>query len=240
VSNQRIEMPAIREFPQAMNWLARITALTNVQIYDPAVLSGVRPPTLQHPFNDVSPTGAATVAAELGCRLPTAAEWAAAAALEPRAPANRRDRTWSLQKQHAAAVAVGARQYVLPDYGVFEPTGQRVATGVEAKAVTDDDDGVLWFSPVSDGGGTLFHHLVGNTWEIVSSGTGYSVIGGSALSAPEFEPAIAQPIVAGTARTDLGFRLAFDFEKPAAPAAASGADLTRAARGSLDKVSYLN
>ena len=178
------------------------------------------PITDNHPMQHVSVEAAAYLAALLGCRLPTAAEWQHARrtdANSPPAAANLRDKTWRRQKDHIAELGakVGA-VYAYPDAGAFwpanMPAGQR-KTGPDAQAL-DSDDGVLWFAKVESGRAGAFRHLVGNVAELVldapaaaeqlknvkaadvrvmlqKNSSAVRVIGGSALSAPAIDPATA-------------------------------------------------
>jgi len=124
-------------------------------------------PAGNHPMQQVSPAAAIYFAWLLGCRLPTAAEWRAAmkaAGQEPKA--NLRDRTWA--KEHAflrKALAAGRKPTLWPDAGIFWPMDVPGKSGPAAEAVTDGDDGTLWFAPV--GSGEKFSHLVGNVAEFV-------------------------------------------------------------------------
>lgn len=163
----------------------------------------------------ISAQAAMYFAALAGCRLPSSAEWAAAYdAYEKGDPAvtwNLRDPTWQRQQDHMKNQREDAASW--PDQWVFWPkgySGQRRA-GKDAVAVTGKDDGLLWFAAVASGAGATFRHLVGNVAEFtyedprrfeeafkepkdvsiakvtsfLAQDDNVSVVGGSALSAPE-------------------------------------------------------
>ncbi|MFW6108807.1 MAG: SUMF1/EgtB/PvdO family nonheme iron enzyme, partial [bacterium] len=167
-------------------------------------------PAGEHPMQYVSPSAALFVARLLGCRLPTAAEWRAAAAQAESQSGNLRDATWKRQQAHVRGLWAGGVRADWPDAGIFLPADAQVAFEGNAGAVTDRDDGVLWFAPAAGSGG--FQHLVGNVAEFVFEAPGafeaafgdrgdltaravrgfveqqagkLAVIGGSALSPPE-------------------------------------------------------
>ncbi|MBS0195884.1 MAG: hypothetical protein JSR77_03920 [Planctomycetes bacterium] len=208
--------------------------------YDASIDAAVTPPAPTSPVNYVPPAFAEYCASLAGCRLPTSAEWAAAAAREPNASANRRDQ--SVVKQLAYLDAFQNVQGVWyeaasPLSGILQPEGAK--PGADKAPAVQASDGVLWFTHVDDGGGQLFHHLIGNVAEFVCddpsawSKSGISgsvptkkklddfaaaaagnlkVIGASALSPAAIDPAQAQTISKGrvkNAYSDVGFRLAF-------------------------------
>ncbi len=166
-------------------------------------------PSREHPIQYVSPDAALFVARLLGCRLPTAAEWRAAAARVKGQPANLRDATWKRQQQHVVALHADRRHLDWPDAGIFLPVDVRVRSEGEAALVSGGDDGHLWFAPVGEGSG--LRDVVGNVAEFVfeapaavetalapqklsadavravidQHGKQLAVIGGSALSPPE-------------------------------------------------------
>ncbi len=168
-------------------------------------------PSLSHPMQAIPAPAAEQFAQMIGCRLPTPAEWRAAASMqstsEPgdRATANLRDATWGVQWAHVIALPGEISSHLRPDRGVYAPG--------EPSDVLDADDGVLYFEPVERSVQSPFAHLVGNVGEFVRSGDGViGVIGNSALSAPG-DPGVPTTLTgarANAAFTDVGFRLAFD------------------------------
>jgi len=126
-------------------------------------------PSYKCPIQYVSAPAALFVAWLLGCRLPSQAEWVAAyeATPQPARGANLRDATWKLQLCHMAQrQASGKLSVEWPDAGIFlSPKAPDPSVGERATALTDDDDGALWFRPVAEG--TTFQNLVGNVAEFV-------------------------------------------------------------------------
>ena len=173
--------------------------------------AGLEPgrPSREHPIQYVSPDAALFVARLLGCRLPTAAEWRAAAARVKGQPANLRDATWKRQQQHVVALHADRRHLDWPDAGIFLPVDAQARSEGEAALVSGGDDGHLWFAPVGEGSG--LRDVVGNVAEFVfeapaavetalaprklsadavrtvidQHGKHLAVVGGSALSPPE-------------------------------------------------------
>ena len=145
----------------SLEWLVR---LPGVREPYPA---GLRPqrPGKTHPVQYVSPEAAMLVARLLGCRLPTSAEWQAAATLDRGQRANLRGATWQRQQAHTARLWADGARADWPDSGIFFPAGVDIAESGDATPATDVDDGILWFAPVGTGSG--FHHLVGNVAEMV-------------------------------------------------------------------------
>lgn len=194
-------------------------------------------PTREHPIQSISPVTLALAARAIGCRLPTAGEWAAAykqfAGGATPAGANLRDATFLKQRQHVAAMqsqVVNKTSFQWPDaniclpgQGAAPPSGERATTRAE-------NDGVLWFAKTQSDTGPM-HHLVGNVAEfVVVDGPkleaaaanvraieplleqGLAVIGGSALSPPELAIDKAMPVdllMAEEGFADVGARLAF-------------------------------
>lgn len=177
------------------------------------------------------------VAALVGCRLPTAAEWRAAYdGFEKSVPAaewNLRDQTWATQRDHVAGLrSADGTSPPLPDEGIFLPATPKAATGSAARAHSHSD-GTPFFRAAGSGGGATFRQLVGNVAEIVCDapegfavaaaekhaariksftaepGHGLYVIGGSALSPPEVPVDTPLALKPGGAYADVGFRLAF-------------------------------
>jgi hypothetical protein len=105
----------------------------------------------------------------------------------------------------------------------------------DGEPAVQTDDKVLYFEPVAQGGGDVFHHLVGNVWEFVfenpvelnespfpptaagintllKRGEEVRVIGGSAISPKEFPTNTPLEFNWGQSKggfSDAGFRLAF-------------------------------
>ncbi|TVQ62651.1 MAG: hypothetical protein EA378_04800 [Phycisphaerales bacterium] len=167
-------------------------------------------PSMRHPVQSIPGPAASAFAEMIGCRLPTSAEWrAAAAAQEPVEAgdvfANLRDATWATQWRHASGQTPEIAAYLRPDRESFAPG--------EAQSVVDADDGVLYFEPVNRSSQSPFRHLVGNVAEFVRTPDGgLGVIGGSAMSVPG-EAGAVTTLTGARARAayaDVGFRLAFD------------------------------
>ena len=194
----------------ARKWLA--AEATTANPYAPVL--GPGQPSLQHPVQYISAPAALEFAWLLGCRLPSAAEWQGAfdASQKGKAAAvpNLRDAAWRKQQDF---MREKAKTIVpeWPDAGIFLPAGVAPKEGAAALAVTEQDDGLLWFDVA--GTGSEFRHLAGNVAEFVFdqppvldeaifggarppttatfSGLAqkhapmFGVIGGSALSPPE-------------------------------------------------------
>jgi hypothetical protein len=192
------------------------------------------------------------VASLLGCRLPTVQEWKAAETINGSnlAMANLRDQTWQSQLTYATKNG-GLPEW--PDAGAFVPkaTLSPPKTGRVAELAVKSSDHVLWFRDVDKDDGQVFHNLVGNVWEYVwedsaaaervadkslhgwrslleSPGLKLSVIGGSAISAPELAPTQPQALDLGHGTApgsvdawmgfaDVGLRLAYT-ARPNSPA----------------------
>lgn len=192
-------------------------------------------PSAAHPMQQIPVEAALYVAALLGCRLPTAAEWSGAyeadAKVASAVPWNLRDQTWERERKYLAAAGVAVNRW--PDQGAFKPA--RAAEGERSRPQTD---GAIFFRPINSSlaAGGHFRDLVGNVAEFVcdaseafeefpaadkrsaegvrkfigkSSGSLF-VIGGSALSpaqTPWDEPLpVEKP---ADSYADVGFRLAF-------------------------------
>jgi formylglycine-generating enzyme required for sulfatase activity len=235
-------------------WL-RAKSTTSGQEYYPPGLT-VTPPTPQHPMQYVSPTAAVYAARLMGCRLPTSAEWKAAAALPASGTPNLRDKTWRKEFERAKELVGNDPEY--PAGGIFWPSeAQKVQPLLDGSPAVDADDGVLWFSP-AEAGVQGFQNLVGNVAEFVwedpasieaveassaairtalGKGEKLRVIGGSALSPKEVGPNDPQPVNFAQARagySDVGFRLAFS-----APRGAAGADASTRLDEALNANGYL-
>ena len=175
------------------------------------------------PVQQVSPAGAVLLCRLMGCRLPTPAEWRAAAAATPPGDLsqwNLRDSAWKKQLDHVVKVrevdlARDANKEVLdwPDFGAIN----RMKSPVErAAAVQGSSDGVLWFRPVAGAVGPAYLNLYGNVAELVfpdaaaleavnptgdavkaaanAAADKFAVVGGSALSAPTVPLDQPQPV----------------------------------------------
>jgi hypothetical protein len=167
--------------------------------YEAAELrESVAAPGWQMPAQQVTAPAAAYVAALLGCRLPTAAEWKAAHSqerlsgqrreVEGRVIApNLRDRTWAEQHRYVGRRLKEGLNVEFPDRGVFRGR-ERFAEGAQAMAWERDvkggrpaaegdveglhADGVLWFRAVNVPEGARFRNLVGNVAEWVCDDRG--------------------------------------------------------------------
>lgn len=208
---------------------------------EPSILEDQERPGFAHPVNHISPFAADIFAKLIGCELPTAEQWQAAYAYHEEARGvddrlwNLRDQTWGRQLAHATDVRrqLGAQAsfFQLPDAGIFIPqSGVSVAQGEAAGIIErSEPDGVLWFARVADDDGytapgEVLKHMLGNVAEIVrvEEGSGYAVIGGSAMSPPEVPLTEPQTIARGfnqleRSYSDVGFRVSFeteDFREP--------------------------
>ncbi|MFM9996874.1 MAG: hypothetical protein ACKVU4_13865 [Phycisphaerales bacterium] len=153
------------------------------------VLTGRSEPAF--PFQQAPPGAAVYVARALGCRLPTAAEWRAAAQREgaPIAPGrwNLRDAAWETTHNGLAAILTSKSLetdtrlnswFPWPDRGAylpqaFRPGGGGVQVGVQKLAVPrGSTDGVALFAPVGSdvaaAPAATFHHIIGNVAEFVT------------------------------------------------------------------------
>jgi|GEM_PF-1775142 len=228
----RVSRPAANDYGRG--WLRPRPQMAGKEYY--AAGLAVAPPAPDTPMQYVSPTAAVVFARLMGCRLPSSAEWKAAAATAPAEGANLRDATWLKQYQAVKTLLETDKELKEPpDYpaaGIFWPTGvtKKQPPADDAPAV-EADDGFLWFAAV--GSGAKFQHLRGNVaefvWEDPASmdtleplpvkvkpylGTGerLKVIGGSALSPKEVpieEPVAVNVAAAREGYADVGFRLAF-------------------------------
>ncbi|MCC6679066.1 MAG: hypothetical protein IT436_18230 [Phycisphaerales bacterium] len=215
-------------------WLNVVAGMDRGEAYYPAGLQ-VPPPTADCPMNYLPATAAVYTARLAGCRLPTPAEWRAAAGMNQPGTPNVRDKSW--KDQHAFIVAQregGKVNAPWPDEDIFVPEERKAEISARrrrtALPVTDQDaDHALWFLPVSQAGhGDPFKHLRGNVAEILfensarldglspagvlsnSDWTGLKIAGGSALSPVEVGPDTVYNAPSGNAYfSDVGFRLAF-------------------------------
>jgi hypothetical protein len=161
------------------------------------------------PMNYLPAPTAMYVAALVGCRLPTSAEWLAADTINQQTghlPGHLRGSTWRMQQTYIKENG-GLPQW--PDAGIFWPkgyTGSRLS-GPDAQA-HELTDSTLFFADTDADGQAPFHNLRGNVAEFIFDNPQASdrardkslpalksfldqhpdslfVIGGSALSPPE-------------------------------------------------------
>ncbi len=186
-------------------------------------------PRPDSPMQWVTPRAAASAAAMVGCRLPSREEWNAAFArygvTVPPQDCNLRDRAWDRHKAFVDKQLANGRNVQSADAGSFCPSG-----GTNSPT----DDGILWFAPIRQGGGSPIHHLWGNVAEYVLDadgdlapadptttaaaefmarhGQGLFIAGSSSLSDASPAAAAPRPTSLGAAVegfSDVGFRLAF-------------------------------
>lgn len=230
------------------NRLSVGTGAGNVPAYAPAYL---RPgadgktiiqsmaPSGASPMQFVSPSAAVYAAALVGCRLPTPAEWQAAAqAYGPGAAApNLRDQAWKVQLDYVGEtrpkMRVNQEELLYPDAGAYLPRSAAFGAAAVVRA-NAGNDGWLWFAPTGEGGGSGAANLIGNVAEFVIANPGaglagapdarsaqafvaahandLAIIGASALSPPEIDANVPTPVPEFDAVggwADVGFRLAF-------------------------------
>ncbi len=125
------------------------------------------PPALDAdvPFQYVSFPTAVFLARQLGCRLPTAAEWAAALATDggvgDLASRNLRDASYKRFLDQATAARGRSPGCTDPDKDVYW------AARADKNRTHPGDDGVVFFAPVEqDRANRTFKHLVGNVAEV--------------------------------------------------------------------------
>lgn len=215
-------------------WLNVVAGMDRGEAYYPTGLQ-VSPPTVDCPMNYLPATAAIYTARLAGCRLPTPAEWTAAAAMNQPGTPNVRDKSW--KDQHAFIVAQregGKVNAPWPDEDIFVPEERKSEISARrrrtAQPVTDQDaDRSLWFLPVSQTGhGEPFKHLRGNVAEVLfenserldgltpaavlgnTDWSGLKIAGGSALSPVEVDTGQVYNAPSANAwYSDVGFRLAF-------------------------------
>lgn len=193
-----------------------------------AFAPGVNPSAVSDdaPMQSISPQGAAALAAAMGCRLATVAEWKSAASGVDANAGNLRDTQFSRQAEWVRAKGAAAG-VAPPATDIFYPANsQRTAAVEDVVSVISADDGVLWFDAAVQHG--QFLNLVGNVSEyVVGDATGFVegailspealatsgvlVIGGSALSIgyPTLEGQAVDGARAASGYADVGFRVAF-------------------------------
>jgi len=187
-------------------------------------------PEALSPMTCIAAASAASIARALGFRLPTLAEWKRTYQLAQArdwlgsAP-NLRDKQWETQRAYIAGCvkqvkAEGAdlRDPPWPDTGIFLPSRTPIPQGEKAQARTTTDDGFLWFAPVNTGlQQKPIANLVGNVAEYVvdalQTTPKYYVIGASALSPPQVDPATPYELSAVQklrGYSDVGLRVVLD------------------------------
>lgn len=212
-------------------WIRSTGVPADVKYYPPGL--NVEPPRAEHPMQQVSIQAALAAARLVGCRLPTSAEWAAAAEGVTNAGANLRDAAWKKVFDNLTTTAA-QRKLDWPALGRFAPAGAPAPRPpTDGEVWPGIDDGVVWFAP-AQGDGSGFSNLIGNVSEFVletppagelnaeAVRTNVRVVGGSALSDPGQDPRQPQPVdpgAAGQGFADVGFRLAFSVAggRPAGP-----------------------
>lgn len=120
-------------------------------------------PDAASPVQYVGPVAAGAVSSALGCRLPTSGEWARAASAAPVVKANLRDASWA--RAASRAVLRAGEGVDAPGAGAFFVGGQRSDPMRDVAPAVTDDDGLVWFGAVGDGG--AFANLLGNVAEWV-------------------------------------------------------------------------
>jgi hypothetical protein len=217
-------------------WLPSVTGVEKVA--QPLADANLIGPNWDAPVQALPPEAALVVALSMNCRLPTAAEWKAAWAMNAQpdpAPGAQLRGSW-FKKQHEVTKAARAAGFMLPwqQEGSFWPQGSRQPASLQADdAVLPGDEAGLFFRSVNSGEtASPFKHLMGNVAEFVVSEPGkfdalapdqvvprsvssaqeLRVIGGSAVSSitlPRTEPLAAEPLRARLGFSDVGFRIAF-------------------------------
>lgn len=172
----------------------------------------IRPPSLAHPMNYLSPAAAVYLSSLAGSRLPTSQEWQFAAKAFPPdlSAANLRDSSWKAQQDYIKSLlAKRPNAFVSwPDAGIFRPASPGDIPREDGATSRSSNDGHVWFAPAiaeEAPSGDAPTHLVGNIAEYVidasppgsgstaSGAMAYAnahrgetrIIGGSALSPPE-------------------------------------------------------
>ncbi|MCB9845582.1 MAG: hypothetical protein H6811_06320 [Phycisphaeraceae bacterium] len=230
----------------AQEWFDPGPIERGIAFYDPGVESGLRPPGDDSPMQQMTVAVAEAFCGLIGCGLPTQSQWLRGYGLAGQrglGPTNLRDAVFVAQRDYAAGPFnsvplppnVSVRTPLFPDEPLeptpwYEGSVSEIGRRESARPVPDSgNDGALWFVGVETGGTTgSFHHLVGNVAEFVAlAGGGYAVVGGSALSPPEFgppeTPIVMMPLKAKGGRPvalfDVGVRPAFSATGLDAPVA---------------------
>lgn len=192
-------------------------------------------PTLKHPVQAITPTGAALVAKAVGCRLPTSAEWQLAFTtyLSGKKPSDALLRGEAFRQQLAHVNAQKKANPLADSTDFVSPFARVFPSGIEDSEQPAEASTTLFFVPVDSGSGPM-HHLVGNVAEFVFDNKAafdaatietipdvlendpakVGVIGGSSLSPPSKPVGTAQggllsTQLRGEGFADVGFRLAF-------------------------------
>lgn len=195
------------------------------------------PPSRDHPMQYVSPSAALHVARLAGCRLPTVDEAAAIRSIEPVEQPNRRDQSWGAANEFLWRRAAGRDITKWLDGGIFVPSGERPARRDKAIPAVQTDDGFIFFRAVITAvDGRYVRDAIGNVAEFVFVNTASQsqlptdpaplresinrsdfirIVGASALSPSEVDPAIPYAVPGNTADagfSDVGFRMAFGIQ----------------------------
>ncbi|MEM9419826.1 MAG: hypothetical protein AAGA25_12370 [Planctomycetota bacterium] len=131
------------------------------------------PPRPDYPINYVTAEGASYLAARLGCRLPTVAQWTTAMQrfpVPPRSVPNLRDTTWARHAQHVSTlIQAGAPGIDWANSDVFRPA-TNTNTADPVGNFHPINDATLWFKPLPrhDDASAKPIHLVGNLAELVT------------------------------------------------------------------------
>jgi len=207
------------------SWITGLTGRAST--YAPGIAGGIGSPGPEHPLQRVSPHAASMIAALLGCRLPTAAEWDAAYSSRGRPTAdaggwNLRDQTFETQRAYLDEL--GDRRTPWPDLGIFLPETPSFPMNEDAES-HPWSDGLLWFDVVGPGGEQAYKHLVGNVAEYVLAGTGNAAMFTDRAASPadaigQLGPAVTRPgtfaVIGGSALSPPALAvdraLPFDFE----------------------------
>lgn len=190
----------------------------------PAGMTPPGPPVPETPIQWIEPVTIEALAATVGCRLPTSAEWKMALARERRESAARgqalggnfRDATFAAFTAHVAELRQRStvRSLEYPHRESYDPGDLR--GGAIAEPAVSENDGSLWFeTPAHPGRGVAFKHLLGNVAEFVSdtpgAKSGYGIVGGSAMSASRDVESVT-PAKSESSFADVGGRLAFSLK----------------------------
>lgn len=163
-------------------WLKGHPNMQGKSYYAPE-LGEISPPNYDSPMDWVSPDAALLAARQMGVRLPTVKEWAAAVesaggAKKAASGENRRDKTWLMQFKYIDELDVlDGKEW--PHAGIFWPKnlqpqwpqsdGKMLYVNASDDSSLPMNDGYLWFAPaLRDSEG--WSNLVGNVSEIVVDG----------------------------------------------------------------------
>jgi hypothetical protein len=191
-------------------------------------------PSAQTPMQYVSPAAAVYVAKLLGCRLPTVEEFSSVIGQSDQGSANRRDESW-LTANTALYAKTGGRNTTSLDGEMFLPSGVTAPNRAKALAAVQTNDGQVLFRAIpGDSAASAWQDAAGNVAEFVvadasiwggvptgvaelrdwtSKSESLRVMGGSALSPAEIDPATAYPVKGVSSLlgySDVGFRIAFE------------------------------